>query len=106
VASSLLLVLLALRPAVPPTLVVLFASGVCTCFQLAANAAFVTAAPPQQRSQAFGLAQAGIYLGQGGAVIVAGAAAARFAPPSVIAASGAIGVAAALALAIRNHRMH
>jgi MFS family permease len=106
VAASLLLVLLALRPAVPLTLVVLFASGACTCFQLAANAAFVTAAPPQQRSQAFGLAQAGIYLGQGGAVIVAGAAAARFAPPSVIAASGAIGVAAALALAIRNHRMH
>ena len=105
VASSLLLVLLALRPAAPPTLVILFASGACTCFQLAANAAFVTAAPPQQRSQAFGLAQAGIYLGQGGAVIVAGAAAARFAPPSVIAASGAIGVAAALALAIRNHRM-
>jgi predicted MFS family arabinose efflux permease len=103
VASGLLLVVLAVPVAAPPVLLVLFASGACTCYQMAANAAFVVAAPPQQRSQAFGLAQAGIYLGQGGAVIVAGAAAARHAPPAVIAVNGAIGAAAALALAIRSH---
>jgi predicted MFS family arabinose efflux permease len=104
VAACLLLALLALRPAAPLMLLVLAASETCTCFQMAANAAFVVAAPPQQRSQAFGLAQAGIYLGQGGAVIVAGAAAARYAPPLVIAVSGAAGAVAALALAIRGHR--
>ena len=88
-----------------PTLLVLFASGACTCYQMAANAAFVVATPAEQRSQAFGLANAGIYLGQGGAVIIAGAAATHFAPPDVIVASGAIGAVIALALAIRNHRM-
>jgi predicted MFS family arabinose efflux permease len=105
VACCLLLAVLAVRPAAVPTLLVLVASGGCGCFQMAANAAFVLAAPPQQRSQAFGLAQAGIYLGQGGAVIVAGAAAARYSPPLVIAVSGAAGAAAALALAIYHHRM-
>jgi MFS family permease len=105
VACCLLLAVLAVRPGTVPTLLVLVASGACGCFQMAANAAFVVAAPPQQRGQAFGLAQAGIYLGQGGAVIVAGAAAARYSPPLVIAASGAAGAAAALALAIYHHQM-
>jgi predicted MFS family arabinose efflux permease len=105
VTCCLLLTVLAVRPAAVPVLLVLAASGACGCFQMAANAAFVLAAPPQQRSQAFGLAQAGIYLGQGGAVIVAGAAAAQYSPPLVIAASGAAGAVAALALAIYHHRM-
>ncbi|HEY2580068.1 MAG TPA: MFS transporter [Streptosporangiaceae bacterium] len=102
VASSLLLMLMAVHLTAQSTLLVLFASGTCTCFQMAANAAFVIATPPQQRSLAFGLAQAGIYLGQGGAVIVAGAAAARYAPPVVVAVGGTIGTAAALILTVRN----
>jgi MFS family permease len=105
VVSSLLLILLALHLASLPTLLVLFASGACSCFQMAANAAFVVATPPQQRSQAFGLANAGIYLGQGGAIIVAGAVAAHYAAPDVIVASGAIGAVFALALTIRSHGM-
>lgn len=104
VASCLVLVLLAIHLTAPLILLVLFTSGACTCFQMAANAAFVVAAPPEQRSQAFGLAQAGIYLGQGGAVIVAGAAAARYAPPIVVAVGGTIGTAAALILTIRNRQ--
>jgi MFS family permease len=104
VASCLLLVLLALPVTAPSILLVLFASGACTCFQMAANAAFVVAAPPDRRSQAFGLAQAGIYLGQGGAVIVAGAAATHYAPPIVVAVSGTIGTAAALILTISNRQ--
>lgn len=104
VASCLVLVLFALRLPTVPVLLILFVSGVCACYQMAANAAFVRAAPPEQRSQAFGLAQAGIYLGQGGAIVVAGAAAAHYALVDVIAASGAIGTVAALALAISNHR--
>jgi MFS family permease len=104
VASCLVLVLFALSLSAPSALLILFISGACCCYQMAANAAFVSAAPNEQRSQAFGLAQAGIYLGQGGAVIVAGAAAAHYVPTDVIAASGAIGTAAALALAISNHK--
>jgi len=104
VACCLVLVLLAARPAAAATLAVLFACGALGCYQIAANAAFVAAAPPAQRGQAFGLAQAGMYLGQGGAVILAGAAAARFAPQVVIAASGALGAATALMLAIGNRQ--
>jgi MFS family permease len=105
VASCVVLLLLALRLTAVPTLLVLFASGALTCYQMAANAAFVVATPPQQRSQAFGLANAGIYLGQGGAIIIAGAAATHYIPPDVIVASGAIGTLVALALATRNHKM-
>jgi predicted MFS family arabinose efflux permease len=105
VASFLVLLVLALHLTSLSTLLVLFASGVLTCYQMAANAAFVVATPPRQRSQAFGLANAGIYLGQGGAIIIAGAAATHYAPPDVIVASGAIGALCALALAIRNHTM-
>jgi predicted MFS family arabinose efflux permease len=106
VASCLVLLLLALHLTLLPTLLVLFASGALYCYQMAANAAFVVATPPQRRSQAFGLANAGIYLGQGGAIIIAGAAAARYSPPDVIVASGAIGALCALALAIRNCRVN
>jgi MFS family permease len=104
VACCLVLVLLAARPPAAATLAVLFACGALGCYQIAANAAFVAAAPPAQRGQAFGLAQAGMYLGQGGAVILAGAAAARFAPQLVIAASGAVGAVTALVLAISNRQ--
>lgn len=105
VGSCLLLVVVGLRPGTPLTLLLLFTSGLCTCFQMQANAAFVSAAPATQRSQAFGLAQAGIYLGQGLAVVVAGAAATRYEPPLVIAVSGALGAAVALVLAVRFHQL-
>jgi predicted MFS family arabinose efflux permease len=104
VASCLVLALFALRPTAPSALLILLVSGACSCYQMEANAAFVSAAPAEQRGQAFGLAQAGIYLGQGGAVIVAGAAAAHYVPIDVIAASGAIGTVAALALAISSQK--
>ncbi len=88
-----------LRPGLPAILVILAASGACDCYQVAANASFVAAVPPRQRGQAFGLAQAGMNLGQGTAMILAGAAAGHFAPATVIAVSGAIGAVAALVVA-------
>lgn len=90
-----LLIPLAVHPPLAVTLPILAASGGCACFQVAANAAFVAAAPAQQRSQATGLAIAGLSLGQGLAMIAAGAAADFFAPSVVIAAAGAAGTAAA-----------
>ena len=98
VACCAILIPVALRPGLPVTLVILAASGTCACFQVAANSAFVTAAPPQQRSQAFGLAAAGMALGQGAAMIAAGAAAQHYAPSHVVGAAGALGAVAALAL--------
>jgi MFS family permease len=91
--------LFAFRPALPAALAILAISGIFDCYQLAANAAFVTATPAVQRSQAFGIAQGGMSLGQGLAMILAGAAAQRLSPSLVIAISGAIGVAAATLVA-------
>ena len=46
--------------------------GLCDSYQVGANAAFVAAVPDDRRSQAFGLAIAGMQLGQGPAMILAG----------------------------------
>jgi MFS family permease len=99
VASCGVLVLFALRPRLPAALAILALSGVLACFQLAANAAFVTAAPPEHRSQAFGLAQGGMSLGQGVVMVLAGATAGHFAPATVVVMCGAVGTAAALTVA-------
>jgi MFS family permease len=88
------------RPGLAASLLILFASGLCGCYQLAANAAFVSAAPPEQRSQAFGVAQGGISLGQGIFMILAGAAALHYAPAEVIGVCGAVGAVVALAVAV------
>ena len=98
------LVLFVFRPPLPIALAVLAVSGLFDCYQLAANASFVAATPARQRSQAFGIAQGGMSLGQGVAMIVAGAAAGRFAPDFVIATSGAVGVVAAIAIALGRPR--
>jgi MFS family permease len=99
-ACSALLILIALGPGLLAALVILAASGACACFQVAANSGFVAAAPPGQRSQAFGLATAGMSLGQGAAMVLAGAAVPYFAPGTVIAAAGALGTAAAIVLSV------
>jgi hypothetical protein len=52
VAACGLLILFATHPGLAGVLIILTASGLCTCYQLAANASFVTATPPDQRSQA------------------------------------------------------
>jgi MFS family permease len=97
-ACCLILVLIVVQPGLPVVLLILAASGACSCFQVAANSEFVLATPPGQRSQAFGLAIGGMSLGQGVAMIAAGAAALHFPPSAVIACSGAIGVVAVLAI--------
>lgn len=98
--SSALLVLLALRPGLILTLVVLLISRMAGCYQTAASAAFVIATPAEWRGQAFGLAQGGMNLGQGAAWIAAGAAARYAAPASVITIAGIIGAVAALSIAL------
>jgi MFS family permease len=95
-AASAVLVLFAFRLGLVAALAVLFAAGVFAAFQLAANAAFVQAAPPEHRGQAFGLAQGGMSLGQGLLMILAGAAADRWSPGTVIAGFGILGTLAAL----------
>ena len=104
VAACAVLVLFVWQPGLWVSLLILFTSGLCASYQLAANAAFVTAAPQQQRSQAFGLAQGGMSLGQGAAMILAGAAALHHAPARVIALCGAVGAVVALVIAVSSAR--
>ncbi len=106
VAASAILVLFIWQPDLFVSLLILFASGLCASYQIAANSAFVSAAPQEQRSQAFGLAQGGMSLGQGIVMILAGAAAGHHSPASVIAVCGAVGAVMALAIAfswVRDH---
>jgi MFS family permease len=104
VAACGVLILFVFRPALPGALIILAVSGIFDCYQLAANAAFVARTPPQHRSQAFGIAQGGMSLGQGTAMILAGAAAQHCPPAVVIAASGALGVLAAAAIKFSSAR--
>lgn len=99
-ATCAVLMFFFLSPRLPGALVILGVAGLLTCFQVAANAAFVRAAPQEQRSGAFGLAQGGISLGQGIMMMLAGAAAQQFSPATVIGACGALGAVVAAALAI------
>ena len=69
---------------------------------LTSNATFVAATPAHQRSQATGLAIAGLSLGQGTAMIAAGAAAQHFSPAAGIATAGLRGTATALVLSIQR----
>ena len=96
IGTCAVLILFAWRPGLLVSLLILFASGLCASYQLAANAAFVSAAPHERRSQAFGLAQGGMSLGQGIVMILAGAAADHHSPALVISVCGAVGAVLAL----------
>ena len=100
VATCAVLILFACRPGLFLSLLILFASGLFASYQLAANAAFVSAAPRERRSQAFGLAQGGMSLGQGIVMVLAGAAADHHSPALVISVCGAIGAVLAMAIAL------
>lgn len=99
------LILFIFQPPLLAALAILTVSGLFDCYQIAANAAFVSAVPRHKRSQAFGIAQGGMSLGQGAAMIFAGAAAQHYAPGDVIAATGVLGVVAAISVAILGRTM-
>jgi MFS family permease len=92
IAACASLIPFAAGPGLLGALLILAVSGLFGCYQ------------PAQRSQAFGIAQGGISLGQGTAIILAGAAAQHAAPASVIAAAGGIGALCALALTLTTAR--
>ena len=104
IASCGWLLACALHPSLTALLAVLCLSGASGSYQLAANAAFVAAVPPQRRGQAFGLANGGIQVSQGLWIVAAGALARSLGPADVVAISGGLGVAVAAALAISWRR--
>lgn len=105
VAACAVLALFALGPGLGGAVAILAACGLLDSYQVAASASFVTAAPAACRSQAFGVAQGGMNLAQGIAMVAAGALAQRFAPSDVVAAAGVVGaVVAAILLAASRGR--
>ena len=80
-------------------------SNTFAMYQIAANTAFVERLPNESRAQAFGLANAGLMVGQGIAFAIAGAAAEVVPPSTVIALSGGLGALVACGLALRWRRM-
>jgi MFS family permease len=105
VAACAILVVCFLRPPFAASLVVFAASTVCSCYQLAANSAFVKTVPPSWRGQAFGLANGGINVGQSLWFAAAGAAADVLSPAVVIGLSGLIGAVFAASLAVSWRRL-
>ena len=99
VLSMLALVPCAGRVGLPGVLALLVVSGLGTSYQLVANAAFAVGVPAEVRGQAFGLVQAAITAVQGLGFLLAGALAEVFAPSSVVAGAGLLGLLAALGTA-------
>jgi len=93
------------RPGLAPSLALFALANVFTMYQIAANTAFVERIPNERRAQAFGLANAGIVVGQGVAFAIAGAAAEVVPPSTVVALSGGLGALIACGLALRWRRM-
>jgi MFS family permease len=89
-----------LRPPLWVVIVLLGISGVGSAYQLAANAAYVAAVPPDGRGQAFGLAQSGILASQGIGILIGGALTQVLGPEPVIALAGIAGLSAATMLAM------
>lgn len=87
-------------PGFLPSLVIFALAGACAAYQVAANAAFVTAVPAARRGQAFGLANGGMQVTQGLWYIAVGALAGTLGPATVIGLSGGLGALAAVSLAI------
>ena len=106
VAACGLLLLCLLHAGLVASLAIIAASGACASYQLAANAAFVSAVPPARRGQAFGLANGGMQVSQGLWIILAGAVVSSHAvsPASAVAISGGVGAVLAAALAISATR--
>jgi predicted MFS family arabinose efflux permease len=93
------------RPGLAASMVLFAFSNTLAMYQIAANTAFVERLPNESRAQAFGLANAGLVVGQGLAFAVAGAAAEVVPPSTVIALCGGLGALIACGLALRWRRM-
>ena len=100
-ASCGILAVTILRPNLVVSMALFAVSNSLAMYQIAANTAFVERIPNEKRGQAFGLANAGLVVGQGVAFAVAGAAAEVVPPSTVVALSGGIGAVIACGLAFR-----
>jgi predicted MFS family arabinose efflux permease len=100
IAASAILIAFALAPPLWAVLVLLVASELCSCYIATGNDLFISAIPEADHGKAFGVGNAGIILGQGLTIMVAGVAAEVLPVMDVIAIWGAAGTLAGLWLAI------
>lgn len=105
VCACAVLMLAILRPGLAVSMAIFALSGAFATYQVAANTAFVERVPNERRAQAFGLANAGLIVGQGVAFLLAGAAAELIPPATVVAVGGGLGAVAACGLALRWRHM-
>jgi MFS family permease len=98
------LLLCALRPNLVFSIVILFVAGASSAFQLSASSEFVIAVPNTSRGQAYGFANAGLAIGQGLTISLAGALAGALPAFVVIAVSGGLGTVIAVMLAVSWQR--
>jgi hypothetical protein len=105
VAALAVLALFALQPGLPGALVILAVSGLFMCYINSSATATMRAIPDRDRGKAGGVIDAGMYLGQGGMILAAGAAAARIAPATVIALVAVAGACCAIPLAVAWQRL-
>jgi len=105
VCTCLVLVLTILRPSLAVSMAIFAVANVFTVYQIAANTAFVERVPNERRGQAFGLANAGLVVGQGAGFAIAGAVAEVVPPSTVVALAGGLGAVVACGLALRWRRM-
>jgi hypothetical protein len=105
VCTCAVLVLAVLRPSLAVSMAIFAVANVFTIYQIAANTAFVERVPNERRAQAFGLANAGLIVGQGVAFTVAGAVAEVVPPSTVVALAGGLGAVFACGLAVRWRHM-
>lgn len=101
VCTCAVLLLTVFRPGLAVSLVIFALSGTFAIYQIAANTAFVEWVPDRRRAQAFGLANIGVVVGQGAALMLASAAAEVMPPATVIALGGGLGSVTACYLALR-----
>jgi predicted MFS family arabinose efflux permease len=105
VCACAVLVLTIFSPGFAVSMAIFALSGTFGVYQIAANTAFVERVPNERRAQAFGIANAGLIVGQGVAFTGAGAAAEVVPPSAVIALAGGLGAVMAWSLALRWRRM-
>jgi MFS family permease len=103
-AAGATLVFTAFHPSLAGSLVIFSVAAAAGAYQLAVNTAFVARVPDERRAQAFGIASMGVVVAQGIAFVAAGAAAELVSPAIVIAAGGAVGAVAAVALTLSWRR--
>jgi predicted MFS family arabinose efflux permease len=101
VLACAILVATVFRPNLIVSMALFALSNSFAMYQIAANTAFVERIPNEKRGQAFGLANAGLVVGQGLGFALAGAAAEVVPPSTVVALSGGIGALIACGLAFR-----